>query len=562
MLESGAITHPPGAIRGTRMAELLTPGIQVAEEPGPEHSIARASTAITAFVGRALRGPCNQPVTLASFADFQRLFGGLWQPSMLGYAVEQFFENGGREAIIVRVANGASPKTLTLPAGEGTLTLEATCPGTREYLRASVDYDNIGENEEDRFNLVVQRIRTPGSEFVEDQEIYRRLSVDPAVGRSYVPIGLADSALVRFVGEVPAARPDRTLHAHGGLVGYVQSNPNGDDGAPPTDYDIIGSATEGTGLHALKGVESFNFLCIPPLTRDVDVGPSALMVAARLVRERSALLIVDPPAAWTSAEAALEAMHDWYFASQNAVMYFPRIVAYDRLRGRHETFAPSGAVAGMLARHDETWPVWSPAEGEDAILRAGYRPLCAVADAERARLAYAGINTLQSVRSSVRLGLSPRTLCGPSAESPDWKYLSARRLALFILNSIERGTRWVLFDQNGPDLWRRVTARVEEFLAGLEAAGAFIGHAQDEAYFVACDERLNDGSAAHAGSVRLLFGFAAARSGDYHSYLITHSAAGSRVERVSYNRLLSASYRVDEEIESTPAMRAAIAPYL
>jgi hypothetical protein len=120
----------------------------------------------------------------------------------------------------------------------------------------------------------------------------------------------------------------------------------------------------------------------------------------------------------------------------------------------------------------------------------------------------------------------------------------------------------VLFDQNGPDLWRRVTARVEEFLAGLEAAGAFIGHAQDESYFVVCDERLNDGSAAHAGSVRLLFGFAAARPGDYHSYLITHRATGSRVERVSYNRLLSASYRVDDRIESTLAMRAAIAPYL
>ncbi len=544
------------------MAELLTPGIQVAEQPGPEHSIARASTAITAFVGRALRGPCNQPVTLERFADFQRFFGGLWQPSMLGYAVEQFFENGGRQAIVVRVANGASPKTLTLPAGDGTLTLEAACPGTREYLRAAVDYDNIGENESDRFNLVVQRIRTPGSEFVEDQEIYRRLSVDAATGRSYVPIALAESALVHFVGEVPSVRPDGTLHAHGGLVGYVQSNPNGDDGAPPTDYDIIGSATEGTGLHALKSVESFNFLCIPPPTRDSDVGPSALMVAARLVRGRSAMLIVDPPAAWTSADAALEAMHDWYFASQNAVMYFPRIVAYDRLRGRHETFAPSGAVAGMLARLDETWPVWSPAEGEDAVLRAGYRPLCAVADSERARLAYAGINTLQSVRSSVRLGLSPRTLSGPSAESPDWKYLSTRRLALFILNNVERDTRWVLFEQNCPDLWGRVTARVEEFLAGLEVSGAFIGHAKDESYFVICDERLNDGSAAHAGTVRLLIGFAAARPGDYHSYLITHSAAGSRMERVSYNRLLSASYRVDDGIESTPAMRAAIAPYL
>jgi phage tail sheath protein FI len=532
------------------MAELLIPGIQVVEQPGPEHAIARASTAITAFVGRALRGPCNQPVALSSFTDFQRLFGGLWQPSMLGYAVEQFFENGGRAAIVVRVSNDAQPKTLTLPAAGATLTLKALCPGTREFLRASVDYDNIGENETDRFNLVVQRIRTPGSEFIEDQEIYRRLSIDPLSARSYVPLALSESHLVRMVGEVPVARPDRTLHAQGGLVGYVQSNPDGDDGAPPTDYDIIGSAAEGTGLHALRDVDAFNFLCIPPLARETDVGPSTLMIAARLCRERRAMLIVDPPASWTSASEALEAMHDWYFASQNALMYFPRVIAHDRLRGRHETFAPCGAVAGMLARVDEAWPVWSPAEGEDALLRAGYRPICAVTEQERARLTYAGINTLQSVRSAVRLGLSPRTLCGPSAESPDWKYLSARRLALFIINSIECGTRWVLFERNGAELWRRVEAQLEEFLAGLDAAGAFIGREVDEAYFVVCDERLNDGSPAHVGCMRLLVGFAAARPGDFHTYLITHGPSGSRSERVSCNRLLSASYRLNEDIDA------------
>ncbi|HZF15531.1 MAG TPA: hypothetical protein VE046_06280 [Steroidobacteraceae bacterium] len=541
------------------MAELLTPGIQVAEQSGPDHAIRRASTAVTAFVGRALRGPCNQPVPLASFADFQRHFGGLWQPSMLGYAVEQFFENGGREALVVRIPTGARPKTLTLPAGHEVLTLEALCPGTREYLRASIDYDNIGENEDDCFNLVVQRIRTPGSEFIDEQETYRRLSVDPANGRNYVPIALADSRLVRMIGEMTVARPDRTLHPHGRLAGYVQSNPDGDDGAAPTDYDIIGSAVDGTGLHALRATDGFNFLCIPPLTRDVDIGPSALVIAARLCRERRAMLIVDPPAAWTTASEAVAGMRNWHFASQNALMYFPRLVAYDRLRGRHETFAPGGAVAGVLARLDETWPVWSPAEGDDALLRAGYRPLFAVGEPDRVRLAQAGLNTLQAVRSSVRLGLSPRTLCGPSAESPDWKYVSARRLALFIERSVEQGTRWMVFEPNGPDLWKRARARVEEFMAALDAAGAFLGSDSSESCFVICDERLNDGSPKIAGSVRLLVGFAAARPGDYHTYLFTHSAAGSRTERVSYNRLLSQSYRLDDdepEYETTIRIRA------
>ena len=76
-------------------------------------------TARTAFVGRTLRGPVNQPVLITSFAEFQHMFGGLWQPSPLGYAVEHFFDNGGREALIVRVVNGARSSTLTLSAGPG-----------------------------------------------------------------------------------------------------------------------------------------------------------------------------------------------------------------------------------------------------------------------------------------------------------------------------------------------------------------------------------------------------------------------------------------------------------
>ena len=78
----------------------------VTEAAGSDQPIVRVSTAVTGFVGRALRGPLNRPVRVRSFAEYQQEFGGLWQPSMLSYAVEQFFENGGREAVVVRVVNG------------------------------------------------------------------------------------------------------------------------------------------------------------------------------------------------------------------------------------------------------------------------------------------------------------------------------------------------------------------------------------------------------------------------------------------------------------------------
>jgi hypothetical protein len=184
-------------------------GIQVQEESGSGQSIAEAPTAITAFVGRCLRGPVDRPVRISGFNEFQRVFGGLWQPSTLSYAVEQYFENGGRTAIVVRVTNGARCCTIRLPAGDGALVLEALAPGTREFLRAAIDYDGIGDNEEDCFNLVIQRVRTPGSEHIEDQEIYRRVSVFPDAPRSVGAV-LAESALARVAGELPNARPDLT----------------------------------------------------------------------------------------------------------------------------------------------------------------------------------------------------------------------------------------------------------------------------------------------------------------------------------------------------------------
>ncbi len=516
------------------MADRLA-GIQVHEEAGSGQSIPEAPTAITAFVGRCLRGPVNRPVTLTGFAEYQRIFGGLWQPSTLSYAVEQFFENGGRTAIIVRVTNGARCCTLRLPAGTGALVLQALSPGTREFLRAAVDYDGIGDNEDDCFNLVIQRVRTAGSEHIEDQEIHRRVSLRADSARNVTAV-LADSQLARVAGDLPGFRPEATRSSDPrGIAGYVLSGPDADDGAPLTDYDIIGSAAQGTGLFALNGMEHFNFLCIPPLARDVDLGASTLLVANRYCRERRALLFVDPPLAWDTAAKALAAMRDWSLPSDSACLFFPRLLGYDKLRGRFEAFAPCGAVAGTLSRAADLWPVWSAMNGEEAVLRPGLRPVCAVEEDYRARLAACGVNTVQTARRPGRESPMACTLAGPGAGSADWRSLAARRLALFIVNSIERGTRWMLFEPNEPPAWRRAAAQVRAFLAALEERGAFAQREPGDRWFVLCDERVNRERHREQGIINLMFGFPAARAGGFHAYLVSHRAGGSRARTVSPN---------------------------
>jgi len=528
-------------------------GIQVEEERGPDQSIARLSTARTAFVGRTLRGPVNRPIFIKSFTEFQHVFGGLWQLSPLGYAVEQFFDNGGREALIVRVVNGARSATLSLSAGSTPLRLRAVRPGTREFLRASVDYDNLGAQDTTEFNLTVQRVRAQGTAHVEDQEIFRKLSLRPAAD-NYLEKALAGSELVQLAAAAPLQRPDPTLDPASGLAtGYVASNSDGDDGAPLTDYDLIGRAVDQTGLFALGQVDYFNFLCIPPLARDRDVGPSALLVGARYCKERRALLIVDPPSSWHTADDAVVGMRDWDFCNENALMYFPRVLAHDKLRGHFESFAPCGAVAGMLARCDEMFPVWVPPRNEEAVLRPGYRPTCIVTEERRAKLASLGVNTIQAVRSAVRTGARARTLAAGTAGAADWQQLPARRLALFIVNSIERGTRWVVLAQPHIEVAESVAAQVRAFFELLHEAGAFGTRRMEEAFFVVCDQRVNapgveapgaeaPGAGTPAAVFQLVFGFAAQRVGEFHSFRISHSVSGSQVMPVSLNRLNSAQY--------------------
>ena len=508
-------------------------GIQVEEERGPDQIITRLGTARTAFVGRTLRGPVNHPVLISSFTQFQHVFGGLWQPSPLGYAVEQFFDNGGREALIVRVVNGAQTATLTLAAGGSALRLRAVRPGTREFLRASVDYDNISDDDTGDFNLTVQRVRTQGTAQVEDQEIYHNLSVAPGSAR-YLPQAICESEMIRLAGDIPAQRPDRTLDAVSGLShGYVNSNSDGDDGAPLTDYDVIGSEADRTGLFALASADYFNFLCIPPLSREQDLGPSTLLVGERYCKERRALMIVDPPSTWHTADDALRGMRDWNFCNENAVMYFPRVLAHDKLRGHFEAFAPCGAVAGMLARCDEASPVWVPAKSDDAVLRPGCRPACLVTEDRRLRLAAVGVNTLLAVRSAVRMGVEARTLAAGTASNAAWRSLAARRFALFIVNSIERGTRWVALAQPHVEVADMVAAQVRSFLEALHENQAFGQRRMQDSYFVICEQRAD---------FCLVIGFTVGVYSGFHSYRIAHSISGSKVVPVSLNRLNSASF--------------------
>jgi hypothetical protein len=382
----------------------------------------------------------------------------------------------------------------------------------------------------------------------------------------FVATAMVESMLARVVGPVPSTRPDRTLRRDGrGTIGYEHSNPDGDDGAPLTDYDIIGSQQRGTGLFALRGTDFINFVCVPPLTRERDIGPSALVVATRLCRELRALLIVDPPSDWSDPGQALRGLRELALQTEDALMCFPRVLAYDRMRGRYETFANCGAVAGVLARLEEQRPWWQPGPDEEILLRPGTRPVRMLNDAERARLAMHGINPLQSVRAANPRPLPLRTLAQGAAASTDGGWLAARRRWLQLMNSLERGTRWVLYDVRDRNAWSRMRGQAEAFLKPLADSGLFGEGPAEAAFHVTCDERLNSADDLAAGQVHMLVSVRATRPREYRSFLITHGRQGSRVRPVRSNVLpaglrfsVKAAVAEDEVVEVVAADDSAV----
>jgi hypothetical protein len=135
-----------------------------------------------------------------------------------------------------------------------------------------------------------------------------------------------------------------------------------------------------------------------------------------------------------------------------------------------------------------------------------------------------------------------RTLAAGNTANADWRYLGARRLALFILSSIEQGTRWVAAAGSTAEIAETLKAQVRQFFEGLHEAGAFGTRRADEAFFVICDERVNSAPAASCAEVQFVIGFAASREHEFHCFRISHSSAGSKVQPVSLNRLNFSQY--------------------
>lgn len=491
------------------------PGVYIEEIPSSVRTITGVATAVTAFLGRARKGPLDEPVLVQSFADFERRFGGLWERSTMSYAVQQYFLHGGRDALIVRVINGGAKAAISLPTASATLILEAADEGDwGEALRVAVDYNS--KDPATLFNLTVEELRAPGATEIVATETFRNLSMDATNSRFITKVLEQQSQLVR-VNTVTADRPLET-------GGYVAAAANGEDGGDIDDGQLTAAALQGDrkGLYALDKADLFNLLCIPPLTRNTDVDATTTLVnAAKYCKDQRAMLIVDPPAAWIDIDAAKAGIETLRTAlgtdnATNAAVYFPRLKMADALKDNlTEEFVPCGAVAGVFARIDAQRGVWKAPAGQEASLTGVREFTYKMTDGQNGQLNPLGLNCLRSFPVYGNVLWGARTLAGADQLASEWKYIPVRRVALYIEESLYRGTQWVVFEPNDEPLWSQIRLNVGAFMYELFRQGAFQGKTSREAYFVKCDKETTTQNDIDRGIVNILVGFAPLKPAEF-----------------------------------------------
>ena len=537
---------------------LTYPGVYVQEIPSGVRTITGVATAITAFLGRALRGPEDTPVTVNNFGDFERIFGGLWTDSSLGYAVRDFFLNGGGQALVVRAFNAdstAGAKTSTAKIKVGAFTFNAASKGAwGGNLRASMTQNapddvakSLGLDKSDLFDLAVTEISPGGG--VARREIYRNLSFKDSP-RRVDKVLKAQSALLSFdpttlPTPIPAiaAADDEVTKNEAALKALLAQQPPPSQADVKTATDALNKAKDDAsasnglaltkanftpqggqakklGLYALDKVDLFNLLCIPPYLATGDVDAGLWSDAATYCESRRAMLIVDPPSGWADSGAAksgfLDTQNFPVGRSKNAALFFPRLRAANPLRDNQlEDFAPCGAIAGIFARTDAERGVWKAPAGIQATINGPTGLTVPLTDAENGDLNQLGVNCLRGFSVAGNLVWGARTMRGADQLADEYKYIPVRRTALFIEESLFRGLQWVVFEPNDEPLWAQIRLNVGAFMQNLFRQGAFKGQSPREAYFVKCDRETTTQNDVNLGVVNVVVGFAPLKPAEF-----------------------------------------------
>jgi len=481
---------------------LLHPGVYIEEVPSGVRTITGVGTSTALFIGWAPKGPVDRALRMTSYADYERAYGGLHADSYLSFAVRQFYDNGGSDAYVVRITGVGGGAAVAASRTINNLVVVANSPGLWGNRLKIVPAGTAAS-----FRIDVVDVGPSGTDNIL-LETFVNLSMT-ATDLRYAPAIINDnSTQIRVSTTAGGVVPGSTQMLTGGADGTVLKP---------------GLATFNSAVLALFGmgaiadrIDLFNIICVPGLTDVTTIG-----TLQGHAKSKRAFLIVDcaenatiaTTGAGVGATANLPTSNS---ARANSALYFPWVIAPDPLQsGALRPFPPSGFIAGIFARTDGDRGVWKAPAGTEANLNGVLGPKTNMSDAENGLLNPLGINCLRSLPVYSNVVWGARTLDGDNNRGSEWKYIPVRRMALFLEESLYRGTQWVVFEPNDEPLWAQIRLNIGAFMQSLFRQGAFQGKTPKEAYFVKCDRETTTQDDINKGIVNILVGFAPLKPAEF-----------------------------------------------
>ncbi|AUI58312.1 phage tail sheath family protein [Amycolatopsis sp. BJA-103] len=501
------------------MPSYLSPGVYVEEVSSGSKPIEGVGTAVAAFVGFAETGPVDEPVLVTNWTQFTQNFGQFTEGAYLAHAVYAYFANGGGAAYVIRVGGGSAeqpaPTGTELPSeGAGKPIVVRALKAPEQGRQLSVEVQEATERGDDAFKLVVR--------FGDEEEVFD--NVTNRRGAANVATALRKSTLVAVEETKGAtlALPAKNTRT------TIAEAPSG----ALTVQDYVGDPEERTGFGTLEAIDDITMLCVPDLMTAYESGQIdmdgvkavqlAMIAHCELMADRVAIL--DPPPGLRPQQVVRWREEIAGYDSKYAALYWPWVKVADPRSGKPVFLPPSGHVAGVWARNDDTRGVHKAPANE--VLRGVTDLQCGITRGEHDRLNPVGVNCIRFFPGQGIRIWGARTL----SSDPEWRYLNVRRLFNYIEKSILTGTSWVVFEPNDHFLWNSVERIISMFLRRIWRSGALFGRTPEEAFYVKCDEENNPPENRDAGILTVDIGVAPVKPAEFVVFRLAQFSEGAELK--------------------------------
>lgn len=557
------------------MPEYLSPGVYVEEVDRGPKPIEGVGTAMAVFIGftekaqftervngeNVTRDLFNKPQLVTNWTQYMERFGGFVDGAYLPHAVYGYFLNGGSRCYVLSVRTIPKAQAGLLNSeGRVQLIAQAKQAGySGSQLRVRIETPNAaapapaGDGKKSKakdggdgtaadaaapapaaegattFNIIVERERKSGG-FKTEEVVRNATLVETQAddGTKKVAVAYANNKrpdLIELLIADVAAPLAKVLPREQQQSLSIDTKQL----SPATVSDFQGVALERTGIESLEAIDDITMVVVPDLVSTVPgqnldlntVKAVQTAIIAHCERLGDRVAVLDVPPNLNPQQVKSWRMEVTGFDSSYAALYYPWVEVSDPVTNQPTLVPPSGHIAGIWARNDNTRGVHKAPANEVVRGATGLAYNCT--KGEQDVLNPNGINCIRAFPGMGIRVWGARTL----ASNPSWRYINVRRLFNFVEKSIERGTQWVVFEPNEPRLWGKVRRDVNAFLTTVWRDGALFGLSPAEAFYVKCDAEINPPESRDIGRLVIEIGLAPVKPAEFVIFRISQWQPGS-----------------------------------